>query len=330
MNAARWVRLGLAVLITAPGCLAHQVARDGQSYRQAILAMYDEQIMDNLIRASENEPFVQVAYRDLYVQDEDTYSGSVQDLNLEQSVRDSGAKGALTSLARTFSNAWTYGAAAKRDRTMSFKADPITDKNDIYEAYLLFARTPELFVVTDTKPNCPVHRLKQCGGKYYWVPKEAGEAYMALAMQTTFMRGAKTIAPGYYERTVEDVLIATIEGQAQRRIMFKFDKPVKNGIGYVEIEGDSAVDTFRVFPVKVKSDEFPKVPVAKEGEDTLHLRSEWSPSEHSVKPEKLKGKSARVFLPDYPPPPVKPLPELQKIIDELTAIRANSQRGNNQ
>jgi hypothetical protein len=48
----------------------------------------------------------------------------------------------------------TATLSAKRDRIMSFKADPITDKNDIYELYLAFASDPELLLVTFDKPPC--------------------------------------------------------------------------------------------------------------------------------------------------------------------------------
>ena len=59
------------------GCLARQIAKDGTDFRQALLDMYTDQAMDNLIRARNNMPFVQVAYRNLLVQDTDKLSGKL-------------------------------------------------------------------------------------------------------------------------------------------------------------------------------------------------------------------------------------------------------------
>src|SRR5436190_1242118 len=52
------------------GCLARQIASDGCSFRQAVLDIYTAQILDNLICAAQDRPFVQVGYHALQVTDE--------------------------------------------------------------------------------------------------------------------------------------------------------------------------------------------------------------------------------------------------------------------
>src|SRR5580704_10943044 len=56
-------------LVAVSGCLGRQVASDGSTFRQALLDMYTEQALNNLICARTNQPFVQLAYRDLNVTD---------------------------------------------------------------------------------------------------------------------------------------------------------------------------------------------------------------------------------------------------------------------
>jgi hypothetical protein len=140
--------VGAGILLLFTGCQAAQVAHDGKNVRQALLDIYTDQVMDNLIRAKSHEAFVQLAYRDLLVQDLDSFQGNVSDVGLSQQLKNKGPTGLLTSAARTVTNTLTVGATAKRDKTMSFHADPITDKNDIYELYLAFALSPELFCVS--------------------------------------------------------------------------------------------------------------------------------------------------------------------------------------
>ena len=64
MNVSRPLWLAASVLLLS-GCQAAQVARQGNNFRQAILDIYTEQALDNLIRARIGMPFVQLKYRDL-------------------------------------------------------------------------------------------------------------------------------------------------------------------------------------------------------------------------------------------------------------------------
>src|SRR5690242_2608426 len=75
---ARLGRFALAaVALCASGCQATQMAHDGINFRQALLSMYTDQAMDNLIRARTNMPFVQLEYKDLLVQVTDQYFGEL-------------------------------------------------------------------------------------------------------------------------------------------------------------------------------------------------------------------------------------------------------------
>src|SRR5262245_37030957 len=187
-------------LVFTSGCLSRQVANDGMSFRQALLEMYTDQAMDNLIRARNNMPFVQVAYRNLLVQDTDRLSGKVDTTQTVGASRDQTFATAVSAVVRrSLQNVYALGGSASRDRQMSFYADPITDKNDIYEAYLLFAHNPELLMVSDHKPTCNVHLLRKKDHQYYRIPVEAGPAFLDLVLRTAFMRGPETAPPGYYD-----------------------------------------------------------------------------------------------------------------------------------
>src|SRR4051812_43482077 len=92
------------LLLISSGCLARQVARDGINVRQAVLDIYTDQIMDNLIRAKTCQPFVQLAYSAILVQDVDNVSGSAGETYGDNSVRATNAARVVTGVTRTFSN----------------------------------------------------------------------------------------------------------------------------------------------------------------------------------------------------------------------------------
>lgn len=51
----------LCCLATA-GCAVHQVQHDQEQIRRALLELYTDQIMDNLVRASQGLPIIQLDY----------------------------------------------------------------------------------------------------------------------------------------------------------------------------------------------------------------------------------------------------------------------------
>src|SRR6266478_4380262 len=68
MRAIRWAIL-LIPLAICGGCLSRQIARDGTHLREAMLDIYTDQVMDNLIRARSNMPFVQMKYSNIQAND---------------------------------------------------------------------------------------------------------------------------------------------------------------------------------------------------------------------------------------------------------------------
>ncbi len=287
--------------------------------------------MDNLIRAREGMPFVQLAYRDMLVQDTDTASGGFDDSYLDQTAKAATGAGILTAVTKTFSNTFKITATAKRDRIMSFKADPITDKNDIYELYLAYALDPDLFMVSCTKPECP-HIVRKRNGMYYWVPQDAALVFQRLVLETTFMRGAKATVPAYYEREILDVLEKEAEGQDERTYVFHFATPVPNGEGAIEIDARGGkTSRLPLRPILVTAKDYidghgelvAEIPKTGVGGQTAYLLSNWNPKDQNFKKEDLVGRMARIYLTDFPPPAPKPTPEMQRILDNLEQIRAN-------
>jgi len=323
------MRTGVVLLLLAAascccGCLARQVAHDGIGLRQAILDMYTDQVMDNLIRARNNMPFVQLKYSQIQVNDSNDLSASAaidQTINTVRSL-------VMAAGTRTLNNDYRAAITGDQRRVMNFTADPVTDQNDVYQRFLDFARDPNLLVVSDRLPPCPVHVVRKCGKLYYWVPVEAGPAFLELCMRTTFMRGkddgpiipaafAVRVADVEKPRPVpkEDILNATLV----------FDKPVPNGEGLLVVDladGRAA----RIGLLRVYKDVEGK-PVDL-GRPTTRLEAQWFPVKDRVQPDDLKGRPARFYSHDFPPEVQPTPPVLQQINANLNTIRSQVQLQN--
>ena len=129
----------LLLLVSLPlccGCYHAQVRNDGNQVRRALLDMYEDQAMDNLIRAHDNLPFVQLNYHDVLVQATDQYTGTFTNNQTFSASRTLNFSTAVTgTLMRAVGSAFSFGGTGQRQDLLSFKADPITDQDDIYDKY---------------------------------------------------------------------------------------------------------------------------------------------------------------------------------------------------
>lgn len=192
--------------VCSSGCLARQVAADGCGFRQALLDMYADQVMDNLIHAAENRALVQLSYRALTVTDIQYFKASVGgEIDPTSSKTLATATLAVLSTMQSVTSKLLFGTSLERDRQMQIYADPVVATDDVYTYYLAFAHDPTLFVCSDTPPPCPVHVQKKCGHKWYWVPEDAAGVFLQLALHTTFMRGTDPPPPVVWATTIQKI-----------------------------------------------------------------------------------------------------------------------------
>ena len=208
MRRFQWGVTSALLALSMGGCLARQVSDDGQNLRSAILDLYTDQAMDNLIRAYENRPFVQLAYSQLSVLDEDKLTGSTSnEADFTRSKTTDLTKAAVMQFLKgmSFAGKFSLGGNGERDRTLSFHADPVTDQNFVYEAYLAFAKNPAFFQCSECKP-CGTFRIcRRCGNRWYWVPPEAGGEFAHLVLKTSLLAPPAATALGYWETKIDSI-----------------------------------------------------------------------------------------------------------------------------
>ena len=315
------------------GCKAHQVERDGVSFRTALLNIYEEQSFDNLVRARTFRPYVQVAYHDLLVQEVDMVSGMITNTNSgEKDPTKTIAAGVATQMfAKKLSNSFGLQGNASRQGTLSFHADPITDKNDIYEHYQAFAFNPQLLKISEHRPEGKIHYVRKHEGRYYWIPCEAEPAFQDLVMVTSFRRGIESVPPAFYEVQIVDIkeippdplspLPQGFEGTLIAEIYF--NNPVPNGESrLVATLDDGRKVQLRMSPVQhaASGDKEQNLPIP--GTPVNWLNTSWNPQLTKFTSLNLIGSTARIYSDNFPPPVVNTQSIEKKIYNDVDRIRA--------
>jgi hypothetical protein len=312
----------LISLVAGSGCLGRQFARDGASVQEAVADVYTDQAIENLIRARNNLPFVQLKFSGINVSDTDDYTVTGSLKQTVETVRDL----FLAKAMRTLTNEYDATGAGDRKRTMTLNADPVTDQNDVYARYLEFAGDPNLLVCSEERPECPVHLVRKWHKKYYWIPCEAGPAFMDLVLKTALMRGPETAPPAAYTVKILDVIDATPApvGTDSTTATVVFDNAVPNGEGLLVVDLD---DGRRVRASLLLIDMDADKKRVPRGQLTSRLKITWSPKRDGFTELNLIGRPGRVYSRDYPPEAAVPSPVLQKIAVDVNQIKVNQFRG---
>ena len=196
-----------------------------------------------------------------------------------------------------FSDTLSFTASSQHEGQLSLKANPVTDHNDIYEAYLAL-RDPSFLRESKCKPNFPVHICREHCGNFFWIPCDQGQLFLELVLKTSMMCGAETIPPPAYMRTI--VKIAKVEQADEGAInaWLQFNESVPNGSATMVFSMDG-----RKLRLKLRhygEPQFGEDKVPNPGDDTKYLVGQWIPKDTGFGPDDLIQKSVSIYSDDYP------------------------------
>jgi hypothetical protein len=256
--------IAVAACAFASGCRSAQLKKDQDGMRGALLDLYTDQIMDNLIRAHNGYPIVQLDYSDMtgtVTHNSNASYGGNQNLQTERN------EFGLTTL-RQFTNFFEYSLGGSQENQLTITANPVLNNNEVYNAYLEFLEKPERFVASDDPPPPGAAHIVRCAPaspcepgyepckgkkcdkkKYYWVPCEYRYDFLRLALVTTVQRGQPLEVPDFFEVTVEkaeDTTPETLKKKKQTRFTLYFDKRIPNDSGELRVTAGDATHRFRL------------------------------------------------------------------------------------
>jgi hypothetical protein len=226
---------GCLLGILLSGCAVTELRRDQDQIRSALLDLYTNQIMDNLIRARNGYPIIHLDYTN--ATGTVTVKGS-GNIGANQAVTNSNvlALPANTlSRTRTIVTTLMGGISGENTNQVAVTATPVLTANDVYDAYLMFLAIPGSLVVTDEPPPaCAAHIVRQCGCEYYWVPSEFKGDFLNLSLVTTAQRGKSLASPDQFfsVQLIDVAKIEDNEGDPESKIVtLVFDKKIPNDSG---------------------------------------------------------------------------------------------------
>lgn len=247
----RWFMVGVCVCCLAPaGCATHQVHADHDKIRCVLLDLYTDQIMDNLIRAANGLPIIQLDYTNAAATVTMKQTASLGDsVATTRSTVLAQAAALTTTITRQTLNTLTGNLGGERSNQVALTASPVITSNEVYDAYLAFLTLPgSLQASCDPPPHEAVHLCRKWHDQYYWVPVEYRRQFFELSLATTAQRGKALLAPEeFFQVTLQEVLsqkppnkVGVVE------LLVKFDKKIPNDTGRVEFTIGSKTVAFDV------------------------------------------------------------------------------------
>jgi hypothetical protein len=200
------------------GCAATQIHYDAEKLRQKVLDFYAEEIMDNLIRASNGLFIVQLDLYDLTATVTTKLPVTVGGGQMITHQDNLSAAGLLASAVKTAARSFNLSTTPERDDVLLFDLKPtFTDEGHVYAGYLQFLNLPDgqnlrleaggsgkELILRSTynslktrqageSVNCIPGTLRRSGNAEYYIPAQYKQAYFDLCLKLV-QRGGVPIA----------------------------------------------------------------------------------------------------------------------------------------
>ncbi len=204
--------LGRAILVLVcgaalSGCAVHELHKDQDLIRSTLLDLYTNQVMDNLVRAANGMPIIQLDYNQAQanVTIKNTVGGSESQAVTASNVFALPAASLMAT--RTIMTTLMGNLSNENTNQVAVSASPVITSNEVYDAYLEYLTLPgSLMVSCDPPPPGMSHLCKKYDGKYFWIPLSHRSDFFRLALLTTAQRGKALLPPdAFYSVTVRNI-----------------------------------------------------------------------------------------------------------------------------
>ena len=189
MTGMRSLMVAVIAMTVLAGCNAHRIRFDYQTMRGQVIELYEEQILDNLVRAHFFEVPLHLRYT--------SFTGeALTDLKLTQQFSDDDNDNLLSEMGSAIveldQNKWLFSGVAQVNNKLVVAAVP-EERASVYSEYRDFASDPSKFRCSATCPAevFKVREVKRPEGKVYcYVLDQQG--FFDLVLATSFSPPAHT------------------------------------------------------------------------------------------------------------------------------------------
>lgn len=225
-----------------PGCAVHELHKDQDLIRTTLLDLYTNQIIDNLVRASNGMPIIHLDYNQAQANVTIMSNIGGSDSQAITSSNVLALPAASLMATRTIMTTLMGNLGAANTNQVAVAATPVTTSNEVYDAYLEYLSLPgSLLVTSEPPPAGAAHLCRKSCGKYYWVPRAYAQQFFRLALLTTAQRGKSLLAPDpYYTVSIQSVERTRVAPSAPDTtiVTLKLDKKIPNDSGSLALTRD--------------------------------------------------------------------------------------------
>lgn len=183
------------------GCRAAQLGSDQRDMRGTLLALYENQLIDNLVRARKGLPFVHIDYGKIVgsIKHTGTAGFEFSGTNTTNSLTAGGA-----GITGVDSQVVKPSVGGQQINDLTLTGEPVLQNDAVYEAYAEYAARPDFLMGPQKKlppdkdaegvlnPDGALLAQESSDG-YYWIPRKQADGLRDLFLATTVMRQAKVI-----------------------------------------------------------------------------------------------------------------------------------------
>ena len=293
-----------------------------------LLDLYTNQIMDNLVRAKNGMPIIQLDYTNAAAQVTITSSIGGSDTQVPMTSNVLALPAATLTATRSIMTTLMGNASSMNSNQIGLTATPVTLSNEVYDAYLSYLTLPGALIVThEPPPPSEVHLCKKYCGDYYWVPKSSREDFFRLALLTTAQRGKSLLPPDpfYSVQLTYNATSPVPDDKNSVLVELKLDNPIPNDSGSLVLIKPNGTD-----PPK-PSDKFPFFPYVGRAKEQLantsYLQFKIRKAGADDFIQRIKdGPTAHVFLDHNQPKPPTTDDLLNRVNFQLQQIQFNQLR----
>jgi hypothetical protein len=236
--------------VALSGCRAAQLGHDQGSMRVTLLNLYQEQVLDNLVRTKLHHPIVQVDYSNMTGTVTQSVSATLNQTNT--TTRNNillSATGALLRKVSTYVSA--FGSSASENAQLTMTGQPVINADQVYQAYVdAIAKDPCIIqsldaiaddpcpsqrtarVLRDVKPHL-VHTFQDAT---WYVPQEKAGTFFKLYLTVTVQRQTKVPITLTADTTIVGAVEFSGEWSAtQPRLLVRLADKVLNDSGQMII-----------------------------------------------------------------------------------------------
>jgi len=325
----------ISIAIAAVGCRSAQLEFDQKDMRETLLTLYENQVLDNLVRTKLHYPIVQVDYSNLTGTITQSASATLGQTNTVTRNSFLNATGAL--IRRVFTYVTNVGGSAAENAQLTVTGQPLINGDNVYQAYVdAIAKDPCIVQSLEAIPNDPCldqqttktlepgkyHLVHNFRGKTWYVPKEKARDFFKLYLYATVQRQTKVLV-----LTVDTTILDAVDFKgdwsiARPELLVRLNDKVLKDFGQMTIFGVEGME----LKFRYQADPDPTIQPGHPTDRVQLIYDEDNAKKVNLKGRELvkaiAGKKARLKNDTYIPGFVAPVPNpLEPIRSQQELLR---------